>query len=154
MRVEKLSFLTLLCCAALVCCATLVFYKAKAQSQSVKILKFEVDGKEVNQHFKVLLYVKGNLIEPTMVENSFIIPPDIKDCETVGVRILSGDYDLIFDPVYQSKFNTDWIVGVDKKPFDQEYVSLKEARRLKSIYYLQFVSHEGDDTRLVVKVRK
>ena len=148
MRVRRSSILLLACCATILCS------QAKAQTQSVKILKIEIDGKEVKQDFKVLLYANGSVIEPMRVENSFLVPVEVKNCKTVSVRFLFGDYNLFFDSVYLAKFETDWIVGVDKKPFDQEYVPRKEARKFKFVYYLQFVSHQGDDTVMVVKVHK
>jgi hypothetical protein len=146
MRNRKPILLMLLCCVAILPST------AKAQAPSVKILQFEIDGKEAKDNFKIFLYLDGKAIEPVRIGNSFLVPSEIKNYKTVGVRFLSGGYDLFFNSVHPSKFSTDWIVGVDKKPFDQEYVTPKEARKLKLIYYLQFVSQQGDDTRLVVKV--
>src|SRR5438128_1712190 len=81
-----------------------------AQNHCVKV-KFEVDGKEVDQKFRVLLYFDNKILEPTVVGNSFISPAELKDQEKVNVRFLSGGYDLSFESVYVTKFNTDWVVG-------------------------------------------
>lgn len=142
------------CTLPVACCALLFVMAAHAQLPTVKILRFEVDGKEVKEDFKITLYANNQIIEPLRVEDGFIVPPEIRSCENVGVRFLSENYDLVFDQVYLSKFDTDWIVGVDNKPFDQEYIEPKEARKLKLIYYLQFVPRRGDETRMVVKVHK
>src|SRR5947209_814174 len=114
MRINKLNILVVACC-----CAMLI-NSVQAQTRAVKILKLEVDGREIHKGFKILLYVNGKEIEPMRNGNSFIIPPELQSCENVGVRFLWGKYNLFFDSVNISKFNTDWIVGVDKKPFDEE----------------------------------
>jgi hypothetical protein len=121
-------------------------------------IKFEVDGKEVDQEFRVLLYVDNKVIEPRRVGSRFIVPPELKDNEKVHVRFLSGKYDLSFDPVYAPKFETDWVVGIDNAPFDSENVDSENpdpaGKRLLVIWYLDSVPKEGDGTRLVVKVYK
>lgn len=126
---------------------------AQAQDRKVKILRFEVDKKEIESDFKIILYLNDKKIEPLQDGNSFLVPREI-DNSVVSVRFISGRYDLLFHPIYPPKFDTDWIIGVDKKPFDTDNASLQEARNLKMIYYLQFVSREGDDTILVVNVPK
>lgn len=129
-----------------------------AQSRCVKVA-FEVDGKAVDQEFKILLYVDNKVIEPTRVGKSFIVPPELKDHEKVNVRFLSGKYDLSFDPVYAPKFETDWVVGIDNAPFDSENIASEnpdpKRKRLLVIWYIDFVPKDkGDGTRLVVKVYK
>jgi hypothetical protein len=129
-----------------------------AQSQCVNV-KFEVDGKEVDQKFRVLLYVDNRVIGPTVVGKSFIVPPELKDQEKVNVRFLSGEYDLFFESVYLTKFNTDWVVGVDTPPFDNENITSENpdppGKTLSVIWYIDFVPKDkGDGTRVVVKVYK
>ncbi len=140
-------------------CCVLLANSAKAQARSVKILKFEVDGKEVRKGFKVLLYIGGKTIEPARTGNSFVVPPEVQGHENIGVRFLSGKYDLLFDSVHVSKFNTDWIIGIDNKPFDAENISSEEpdppGRQLLVIHYMSFVPKDGGDgTRMIVKVYK
>jgi hypothetical protein len=36
---------------------------------------FEVDGEEVHQKFKILLYAGDEIIEPRIDEEGFIVPP-------------------------------------------------------------------------------
>lgn len=129
----------------------------KAQTDYVKV-KFEVDGREVKQKFKIMLYVNNQVIEPMVSENGFTTLPEIRSSEKVNVRFVSGEYNLFFDSVDISAFDTDWIVGVDNKPFDKENTASEEpdppGKELLGIYYIHFVSKKGLDTRMVVKVYK
>jgi hypothetical protein len=151
MRLKQLTVLIVVCCSAM------LTGPAGAQINSMKV-KFEVDGKEVKQKFKVMLYIDGEAIEPPVSEGGFIAPPEVRNSQKIGVRFLSGEYDLFFDPVRESAFGTDWIVGVDNKPFDEENSASEEPgppdKELSVIYYLTFVSKKGLDTRMVVKVYK
>jgi hypothetical protein len=124
------------------------------QTQAVRILQFEVDGRRIEKKFKIVLYVGNQAIEPTMKENSFVIPPSVRKQESVGVRFLCGNYNLFFDHVAVSSFDVDWIMGIDHEPFKQEYVEAEEAKKLKLLYYISFVPKDADGSRLVVKVFK
>jgi hypothetical protein len=117
----------------------------------VRILKFEVDGKRVVKKFKLLLYVGKEVIRPTMQGRRFLLPSKIREQEKVGVRFTCGKYDLFFDQVAVSSFAVDWIIGVDHKPFKQEYVEPEAVDKLRLLYYITFVPRDGDGTRLVVK---
>ena len=135
-----------------------VLTSVNAQNRCVAV-KFEVDSKEADQPFKVLLYVDNKVIEPTVAGKSFIVPPELKGQEKVNVRFLSGDYDLFFQSVYMSKFNTDWVVGIDNPPFDNENIASETpdppGKTLSVIWYIEFVPKDrGDGTRVVVKVYK
>jgi hypothetical protein len=139
----------------LICAAAIPVNPATTQSDRVKV-KFEVDGNEIKQKFKVMLYVDDQVIEPVMSRNRFMVPPEIKNNEWVNVRFLSGGYDLYFGAIHVSAFETAWIVGVDNKPFDKENTASEEPepvdKKLSNIYYIHFVSKSGLDTRTVVKV--
>lgn len=125
----------------------------RGQDNFVKV-SFEIDGKRVEERFKILIYVDGMTIEPLRFENGFVVPAWIKKVEKVRVRFWFGKHNLLFEPVYIAKFETDWIVGIDNKPFDQENVDPQAGKELKVVYYIDFVPHDGDETRLVVKVPK
>jgi hypothetical protein len=64
---------------------------AQASSDFVKV-NLERDGKPIEQKFKMLIYTKYGVIEPLRFENRFVIPPEIRNLETVNVRILFGKY--------------------------------------------------------------
>lgn len=138
----------------LVCCSVMLTNPTNAQTNCVKV-KFEVDGKEVKQKFKILLYVNNEVIEPLMSENGFTVPPEIRHSEKVNVRFLSGEYNLFFESVYLPKFKTDWIVGIDRKPFDKENLPQSQPdKELLGIYYITFVPKDGLETRIVVEEYK
>ena len=123
-----------------------------AQSEMVKV-NFEIDGKEVREKFTIMIYTGDKIIEPCIGEDGFVVPPEVKKYEKVGVRFLSAGHDLYFDSVYRSKFETDWVVGVDRKPFAPENLSSPRSRKkTKLIYYLNFISKTGDGTRMVIEV--
>ena len=138
--------------------STLLMTSVTAQSRIVKIRRFEVDGKPVHKQFKVLLYIDGKVIKPVRIGNGFIVPSEVDHHGNIGVRFISERYNLFFQPVDNSKFDTDWIVGVDNKPFDEENTASQDAdprqQELVGIYYLEFLSKKGLDTRMVVKEYK
>ena len=142
----------------LACCCLLLAGAVKAQTERVKV-KFEEDGKEVDDEFKLLFYVNGKEFKPTLLEKSFVVPPELGNYETVDVRFQSGAYDLFFESVYLTKFKTDWAVGVDNPPFDKDNTASDEPtppdRELRILYYIDFTpKSKGDGTRMVVKVYK
>ncbi len=152
MKIKTLSILLLAGCS-------LLANSVMAQTRSLKILRFEVDGKEVHKDFKLLLYVNGKAIELVRTGNSFAVPTELQGCESVDVRFVSGKHDLFFNAVHISKFDTDWIIGIDNKPFDAENLSSEEAdppgRKLLVIHYINFVPKTGGDgTRMVIKIYK
>ena len=138
----------------LACCSVIFTNSVKAQTDCVKI-KFEVDGKEVKQKFKIILYDNNKAIEPLVSENGFTVPLEIRNSEKVNVRFLSGEYDLFFESVYLPKFKTDWVVGIDRKPFDKDNLPQSQPEKeLLLIYYINFVPKDGDGTRMLVEVYK
>lgn len=138
----------------LLCCSGLLASSLAGQTKTVKV-KFEVDGKEVHQKFRILLYAGDEIIEPRIVQGGFTVPPEIRKYEKVGVRFLSEDDDLFFESVYLSKFETDWVVGIDRKSFASENVSSSSpGSETKLIYYINFISKDGDGTRMVVEVHE
>jgi hypothetical protein len=129
----------------------------QAHAGAVKILRLEVDGREVHKDFKILLYDNEKEIEPVRDGNSFIVPSELQGRENIGVRIIWGEYDLTFDSVNISKFDTDWVVGVNKKLFDEEgtasEISAPLGKKLLMVYYISFVPRDGGDgTRMTVRV--
>jgi len=130
---------------------------SRTEAGTVDVVKvnFEVDGKEVGKKFKITLFAGNEVIEPSVVDGGFIVPPEIKKYETVGVRILSGGDNLRFDDVYLAKFETDWVVGIDREPFAPEnLIPSRPPEQTKLIYYIDFISKTGVDTRLVVEVNE
>jgi hypothetical protein len=144
MKTTLAILLTLTCCLLVV-----------AQERAVKIVRFEVDGKPLTQPFKISLTVRGKTTEAKATKDRFVVPSDLPESETVDVRFESGTYNLFFESVQITKFNTDWIFGIDTNPFEPENVESVEpdppGKELSRIYYLSFHSKDGPDTRMIVK---
>lgn len=128
--------------------------EVECQIHKVKVLKIEVDSKVVTSDFQLFIYKDGHKVIPVRDDRSFEVPREIIGDSPVSVQIKFKRFDLWFYPIYPSKFSTNWIVGVDKKPFDKENLRSEKAGELRLIYFLQFVSEKGDDTRIVVTVKK
>ena len=139
--------------ALLVLCVSAWASEAYGQSQKVKILNIAVDSKPVPLNFEIIIHKDEREIHPNRDGDTFEVPPDI-GADPVSVQIKFKDFDLWFSPVYPQKFSTNWIVGVDRHPFDEENIGKDDPTEIKMIYYLQFVSEVGDDTRLVVTEKK
>ena len=127
--------------------------QAHGQIRQVKILKIEVDSKPVTSDFQLFLHRGNQKITPRRNGRSFEVPADL-GADPVSVQIKIKGFDLWFSPVYPSKFTTNWIIGVDKKPFDSDNLGADKAKDIKLIYYLQFVSDIGDGTELIVTKKK
>jgi hypothetical protein len=66
----------------------------KAQTECVQI-KFEIDGKEVvGEKFKVLINADGQTIEPKLLENGFVVPPEASKWQKIQLRVVFGEYEL------------------------------------------------------------
>src|SRR3712207_3678843 len=121
----------------------------KAQPLSTKILKIEIDGKEIKKNYKIKFLSNDKWIEAERTYTGFIIPAEVKNQEYPSVLITFGKYKLEFLRIHISKFTEDWIVGVDKKPFSDELISPERAKTVKRIYYIEFKG-KGIGTYLVV----
>jgi hypothetical protein len=130
------------------CC----LFDAKAQYSSTKIIRIEVDGKETKKRFKVFFLSNGKWIESKRAFNSFVIPTDLMTAEHLTLLIAFGKYKLKFPEIPIANFNEDWIVGVDEKPFSEEFVKREEMRMTSIAYYIQFQG--GEPERQIVITRK
>jgi hypothetical protein len=66
--------------------------------------------------------------------------------------IAFGKQRLKFEKVHISNFRNDWIVGVDTKPFYEEFVKPDEQKSIEQIYYIQFEGEPG--RQLIVALHK
>lgn len=125
-----------------------------AQVKCVKFA-FEVDAKPVKEKLKILLYLDGKSVEPRMCDDGFIVPAEVEGRENVGVRFLSKNYDLYFDPIYVKDFKTDWTVGVDNPPFEKENTNPeRNYENIALIRYIKFEPKDGDGFMTTVEVKK
>lgn len=129
------------------------FCEAKAQSSSTQITRIEIDGKEYKKSYKVFFLLDGKWAESERTPKGFIIPDKLKTEKYLTMLVTFGKYRLEFSEIHTSKFSEDWIVGIDKKPFSEEFVTREEAKTARRVYYIEF---EGNDigTRMVVIEKK
>jgi hypothetical protein len=130
-----------------------LFCEARARSFSTKIVRIEIDGKEVKKDYKVFFLSNDKWIEAERTSIGFVIPSKLRNEEYLTVLITFGKHRLEFSKIHISKFNQDWIVGVDKKPFSEEFVKPEEAKITKRVYYIQFEG-SGLGTQLVITEKK
>jgi len=124
-----------------------------ARQGSVRIQGFEINSKETHRRFRIFLYLNGRQIETKRAADSFVVPDEARRYEYIGVRIISGRYNLYFNSVHISKFKDDWIVGIDKT-LNQWYLKKEEIPLLKQVNYLIFRPNDGEGTVLSLKVYK
>jgi hypothetical protein len=123
-----------------------LFFEASAQSVSTNILKIEIDGKTVTKDYKVKFLSDEKWIEAKRTSTGFVLPDDVKAQESVTFSISFGKHNLVFSDLHISNFSVDWTVGVDTKPYSEEFVKPEEAKTTKSLYYIKF---EGEPGRLL-----
>lgn len=131
---------TLLILGLIITCGLLS--DVKAQSQSTKIVRLEVDGKEVTQNYRIFFLSKGTWIKAQKTAAGFTLPRQIT-LEYLTLLIAFGKHRLKFDRVHISNFKCDWIVGVDKEPFSEEFVKPDEQRVIEQVYYVRFEGEPG-----------
>src|SRR5512138_3294317 len=105
---KKYLFLTLP-----ICIVWLFVFTVNGQSRSVKF-RFEVDGRPIKSQPKIVFYAGDEKLAAVISGDSFIFPFQLQKQEKVDVRFISGKYDLLFESVYISKFEGEWVIGVDK----------------------------------------
>ncbi len=133
-------------------CAACFVGTAKAQSTSTKITGIEVDGKQVKKKYKVFFLSDGEWVLAKRFPEGFIVPSTLDDEEYLTILIEFGKYRLRFPDIHISNFTEDWVVGVDRKPFSDEYVKPEDAKGTNRAYYIRF---EGSDpNRLLVITEK
>jgi hypothetical protein len=129
-----------LCIVVLICCAATFPGAANAQTGAPIKVKFEVDDKEGNEPFKILLSAEGSAtFEPSVSDGSFVFPPELRNAKEVRLRFISGEYDLDYEDVDISKFDGEMVFGVDNAPFDKDRLDghSDPDKELILIYYLE-----------------
>lgn len=125
----------------------------EAQSPSTKIIRIEVDGKEIKKNYKVSFLASGKWLQAERTATGFVVPDELTTEEYLNVFITFGNYKLHFPEIHISNFKTNWIIGVDLKPFSEELVNPEDARKTKQAYYIQFEGG-GLGRQLVITVKK
>ena len=126
--------------------------EVRAQSGSTRIVRLEVDKKEVKKSYRIFFLSQGRWIEAQKTADGFILPRAVQNEENVTLRITFGKYKLEFAGVHISNFAVNWIVGVDKKPFSEDLVDSEQnaEREIEAVYYIVF---EGEPDRRVTVMK-
>ena len=122
--------------------------------QFVKLTTVE-KGKEINKPFHITFQVNGRNIEPFRFENGFVVPPELAKASFVDVKVTFKNYDLDFSSVSVKKFEGEWVVGVETRPFSAKFAKeemIRDGKRLRFIYYLQCEPTAGDGTEQVERI--
>ena len=132
---------------------------AAAQTSPVRV-KFEVDGKELRQPLRIFIAAhwdefKPPIIEPSVKDGGFVLPPELSGLkfEEVSVRVVCGKYTLEFTEVEIAKLTGVVTFGVDRKPFDPEFLKFKtpaEKKKLTVIHFIKFEPENGPPTWMTV----
>lgn len=117
--------------------------EVKAQSQSTRIVRLEVDGKEVKKSYRIFFLSRGTWTEAQKTAAGFTLPRAVENEEYLTLMIAFGKHRLKFERLHISNFKNDWIVGVDKQPFSEEFVKPDEQRLIEQVYYVQFEGEPG-----------
>lgn len=119
-------------------------------SLGTQIERIEIDGEEIKTRYRVFVF-SGKWIEAKRIRTGFILPEKVRSEEYLPVLITFGKHKLAFSKIHLSKFTVDWIVGIDRKPFSEEFARAEDEKNVKRIYYIHFKGEP--ETQLVVKVR-
>jgi hypothetical protein len=122
-----------------------------AQNVTVKA-KFQIDGKETKDKFRIILYADGVATETTISDDGTFPVPAL-NVPKVNVRFLSGQYDLLYEDVYVVKLRGTLTFGVTKT-LPGHQALCKRGRRLVSSHSLEFDPGDGDGTAMTVTVCK
>lgn len=134
-------------------------YQANAQSaqyEPTKVIRLEIDGKEVKRIYEVFFRLNAKLIKAKKTSTGFIIPAELRNNEYLTAFISLGKHKLKFSDIHISKFGAEWIVGIDNKPFSEEnaYLIDIEEEAIKRVYYIHFVGGGLETVRLVMEKNK
>lgn len=121
---------------------------------TTRVIKLQMDGEEIKANYRVFLAAQGKEFEAAVNKDGFVVPAELRDSETIGVRVVIGTENLDFSKVHISKFDNEWIIGIDRKPFSEEFADGTDMTKVKLIYYILFQSKRGLDTQLISVIRE
>ena len=127
------------------------FCTANAQSLVTKVRRVEIDGKETNTTYNVFFLSNGKWIKSRRTPSGFAVPKRISARDEITILFTFGNYRLTFPDIDSANLREEWVVGVDNRPFSEEFVRPEEAGEIKSAYYVQFESTEPVRQIIVTK---
>lgn len=127
-------------------CFLFLISSTKAQTNSVEILDFLVDGENVDCKFEITLYIKGKEIRPEIKENSFVVPLEVREARQIALRFSCGKYNFLFRSLRRGDFiykdvKYQWQLGIDNPPFEQANVHSNIAEKVRKVYYIRFLPY-------------
>ncbi len=109
-------------------------------SQTCKTVnvRFDITGKSENfsKGISLILYINNEETIPLMFVNGFIVP-NFKEVKVVDVCFIYNKKQYLFKKLPVSKFDTDWVFGIDK-----------------SGYFIRFNPKDGSDGTQVIINKK
>jgi hypothetical protein len=126
---------------ALLIIVILFSHAAHAQARDVPV-SFREDGLKKELAYRVKLFISGEETEPKYSEKGFIVPSDLK-AKRIRVKIAFCDKVIDFGEVDGELFETEWIVGIDNKPYEKSNVGhlpgpMREQGNI--LYFIEFMS--------------
>ena len=113
---------------------------ARAQAKDV-LVSFLEDGVKKEIAYRVRLSINGKEMEPQYSDKGFILPR-LEEQKT-RVKVAFCDKVVDFGKVDKELFETEWVVGIDNKPYEKANVGhlpgpMREQGDI--LYYIQFMS--------------
>src|SRR5258708_12082220 len=113
-----------------------------AQQLVTKVVTVELNRKQVTQSYRVFLYANGKKFEAKRTAEGFAVPDELRSENSIDTRIVFGKYDLAFGLIPISRFGEAWRLGINKRPFAEEFVVTPEEPSTPTfIYYVDFSEH-------------
>jgi hypothetical protein len=110
----------------------------EAQRASTRVVRFTINDEQIKQPFKVVLYAGGKEFEAERTGDGFLIPRELQAEQNIVTKIKVGKYELNFGAIPRDKFELDWQIEIDTKPFSTRRLTRQELKRTRLIYYLRF----------------
>lgn len=121
----------------------LIVFASNGRAQSIEVpLSFREDGVKKELTHRVRISINGKEAEPEYSSRGFLVPSGVKGGK-VQVKVAFCDKVIDFGEVDSQLFETEWVVGIDNKPYEQSNVGhlpgpMREQGSI--LYYLEFMS--------------
>ena len=123
-----------------------------AQTTHVTVIsRIEVDEKAVTDDYRVIFDAGNYWVEARRTPKGFILPEAVRDQESINFVFKFRKYNLRFSNVHRSKFQSDWVVGVDEKPYSPEIVSPRKMKKTQAAYYIEFLAGHGTQLTITIE---
>ena len=124
-----------------------LFTASASQGGFVKA-KFEIDGKETKDKFRILLEVNDQIFEPSVSDDGHFLVP-VVNINKVDVRLVSGKHNLLFEEVYVTKLRGTLIFKV-KEDLSKVESACKPGHKAIAWHSLEFEPDDAEGTEMTV----